>query len=61
LAITKKKEKKQKKKRKTIKIMQHQINPLQSKVFEMKFSLREIRRIFLTKIRNFKLFKMPEL
>ena len=36
------------------------LNPLQPKVFGVKFSLREIRSIFLTKIRNFKLFKMPK-
>ena len=32
-------------------------NPLQPKVFGVKFSLREIGRIFLTKIRSFKLLK----
>jgi len=36
-------------------------NPLHPKVFGVKFSLGEIRRIFFTKIRNFKPFKMPEL
>ena len=37
------------------------LNPLQPKVFGVKFSLREIGRIFfLTKIRNFTLFKMPK-
>jgi len=35
-------------------------NPLQPKVFWVKFSLREIGRIFFTKIRNFKPFKMPK-
>ena len=34
-------------------------NLLQPKVFGVKFSLREIRGIFFTKIRNFKLLKMP--
>ena len=37
------------------------VNPLQPEVFGVKFSLREIGRVFLTKIRNFKLFKMPKL
>jgi len=36
-------------------------NPLQPKVFGVKFSLRETERIFFTKIRKFKLFKMPKL
>jgi len=31
------------------------------KVFGVKFSLREIGRIFSIKIRNFKLWKMPKL
>jgi len=38
-----------------------QLNPLQPKVFRVKFSLREIGRIFSTKIRNSKLRKMPKL
>jgi len=37
------------------------INPLQPKVFGVKFRFREIGRIFPTKIRNFKLCKMPKL
>jgi len=37
------------------------VNPLQPKVFGVKFRLREIGRIFSTKIRNFKLWKMPKL
>ena len=36
-------------------------NALQPKVFGVKFSLREIGRIFFTKIRNFKLFETPKL
>jgi len=35
-------------------------NPQQPKVFGVKFSLREIRRIFSIKIRSFKLWKMPK-
>jgi len=38
-----------------------EVNPVQPKVFGVKFSLREIRRIFYSKIRYFKLFKMPKL
>jgi len=34
---------------------------LEPKVFGMKFSLREVGGIFSTKIRNFKLWKMPKL
>jgi len=37
------------------------INPLQLKVYGVKFSLSELGRIFFTKIRNCKLFKMPKL
>ena len=37
------------------------VNPLQPKVLGVKFSLREIGRIFFTNIPNFKLFKMPNL
>jgi len=37
------------------------LNTLKPKVFEVKLSLREIGRIFSTKIRNFKLFKMRKL
>jgi len=33
----------------------------QPKVFRVKFSLREIGTIFSTKVRNFKLWKMPTL
>ena len=33
------------------------INPLQPKVFGVKFSLREIRRIFPIKLPNFKALK----
>jgi len=33
------------------------VNPKQLKIFEVKFSLRKIRRIFPIKLRNFKLWK----
>jgi len=45
----------------TISFLLFNLNPLQPKVFGVKFSFREIGRIFLTKIRNLKLFKMPKL
>jgi len=35
------------------------LNQWEPKVFGVKFSLREIRRIFPTKLRTFKLWKMP--
>jgi len=35
------------------------LKPYQPKVFGVKFSLREIERIFYIDIRNFKLWKMP--
>ena len=41
-------------------ILSH-INSHQPKVFGVKLSSIEIKRIFSTKIRNFKLFKMPKL
>jgi len=37
------------------------VNPLQARVFGVKFSLREIRRIFPIKLWNFKVWKMPKL
>jgi len=37
------------------------INPKQPKVFEVKFSFREIRRISPIKSRSFRLWKLPEL
>jgi len=37
------------------------LNPLQPKVFGVKFSLREIQMIFPIKLRNFKQWKMPKL
>jgi len=37
------------------------INPQQRKVFGKKFSLRENRRIFPIKLRNFKLWKIQKL
>jgi len=37
------------------------LNPQQLKEFGVKFRLREIGRIFLTKIRNSKLWKMPKI
>jgi len=36
------------------------VNPLQPEVFGVKFSLREIGRIFFIKIRNFMIWKMPK-
>jgi len=36
------------------------INPEQPKVFGVKFSLREIERIFSIEVRNSKLWKMPK-
>jgi len=36
-------------------------NPLQPKVFGVKFSLRDFRRIFTIKVRSFKLWKRPKL
>jgi len=36
------------------------LKPQQPKVFGVKFSLREIRRIFAIKLRNFELWKMPK-
>jgi len=41
--------------------LSHYLNPQQPKVFRAKFSLRGIGRFFPIKIRNFKLWKMPEL
>jgi len=47
--------------RKFMNVYEKEVNPLQPKEFGVKFSLREIGRIFFTKIlRNFKLFKMPK-
>ena len=37
------------------------LKPLQPKVFGVKFSLREIRKVFPIKLRNFKLREMPKL
>ena len=37
------------------------LNPKQPKVFGVKFSLSEIRRIFFIKMRNYKLRKVPKL
>jgi len=37
------------------------VNPQQPKVFGAKFRLKEVRRIFLIELRNFKLWKMPKL
>jgi len=36
-------------------------NPQQPKIFGVKFSLRAIKRIFLIKLRNSKLWKMSKL
>jgi len=44
-----------------IRLCGHYVNPLQPKVFGVKFSLREKWKDFFTKTHNFKLFKMPKL